>query len=49
MNILHVKKYCLQRKTTEQAKFSYSPLGNAFEKQTEKQVGALKYLNPSNE
>ena len=31
-----------QRKIIEQAKFPYSPLGKAFEKQTEKQVGAIK-------
>ena len=38
MNILQVKKYCLlikKKKTIEQAKFTYSPLGKAFEKQTE--------------
>ena len=32
-----------QRQIIEQAKFAYSPLGKAFEKQTEKQVGALKF------
>ena len=32
----------------EQAKFAYSPLGKALEKQTEKQVGALKSLKPFN-
>ena len=31
-----------QRKIIEQAKFPYSPLGKAFEKRTEKQVGAIK-------
>ena len=31
-----------QRKIIEQAKFPYSPLGKAFEKQTEKQVGTIK-------
>ena len=31
-----------QRKIIEQAKFPHSPLGKAFEKQTEKQVGAIK-------
>ena len=36
-----------QRKIIEQAKFPYSPLGKAFEKQTEKQVGAIKPLKPS--
>ena len=40
MNILYGKKYCLlikdsnQRQIIEQAKFTYSPLGKAFEKQT---------------
>ena len=40
-----------QQKVTEQAKFTYSPLGNAFEKETktiedqgQKQVDALKSL-----
>ena len=37
-----------QRQIIEQAKFAYSPLGKAFEKQTEKQVGAIKSLKPSN-
>ena len=31
----------------EQAKFAYSALVKAFEKQTENQVGAIKSLNPS--
>ena len=35
MNILQVKKYYLLIKDIiEQAKFAYSPLGKAFEKQT---------------
>ena len=34
-----------QRQTIAQAKFTYSPLGKAFEKQTKKQVGAIKYLD----
>ena len=35
MNILQVKKYCLQvKKITGQTKFTYSLLGKAFEKQT---------------
>ena len=34
-----------QRQIIEQAKFAYSPLGNAFEKQTEIQVGAIKSLD----
>ena len=37
-----------QRQVIEQAKLTYSPLGKAFEKQTEKQVGALKSLDLSN-
>ena len=37
-NILQVRKYCLLikkkiKKKIEQAKFTYSPLGKAFEKQ----------------
>ena len=36
-----------QRQVIEQAKFAYSPLGKAFEKQTKEQVGALKSLNRS--
>ena len=35
-----------QRQIIGQAKFAYSPLGKAFEKQTE--TGALKSLKPSN-
>ena len=36
MNYLQVKRYCLfdQRQIIEQAKFTYSPSGKAFEKQT---------------
>ena len=36
MNILQVKKILLsnQKQIIEQAKFTYSPLGKAFEKQT---------------
>ena len=37
-----------QREIIEQAKFAYCPLGKPFEKQTEKQVGATKSLNPFN-
>ena len=37
-----------QRQIIHQSNFSYSPSGNAFEKQTEKQVGALKYIDISN-
>ena len=33
----------------KQTKFAYSLLGNAFEKETENQVGAIKSLKPSNE
>ena len=36
------------RQIVEQAKFTYSPLGKALEKQTEKQVGALRSLDFSN-
>ena len=32
----------------EQAKFTYSPLGEAFEKQKKKQAGALSSINLSN-
>ena len=38
-----------QRQRTKQAKFPYFPLEKALEKQTEKQVGALKSLDTSNE
>ena len=37
-----------RRHTIEQAKFTYSPLGKALEKQTEKQFDALNSLNLSN-
>ena len=37
-----------RRQIIEQAKFAYSPLGNSFEKQTEKQVDAIKSLDISN-
>ena len=37
-----------QRQIIEQARFAYTPLGKAFEKQTEKQVGALKSIDLSN-
>ena len=37
-----------RRQIIEQAKFTYSPLGKALEKQVEKQVGVLKSLNFSN-
>ena len=36
-----------RRQKIEQAKFSYSLLGKALKKQTEKQFGALKSLKPS--
>ena len=49
MNILQENKYCLQRQIIEHAKFTYSPLGKAFKKQTktiegqgEKQIKALE-------
>ena len=35
------------RQILEQGKFAYSPLGKVLEKQTEKQVGALKSLETS--
>ena len=37
-----------QSQIMENATFAYSPLGKAFEKQTEKQVGAIKFLHSSN-
>ena len=37
-----------QSQMIEQAKFTYSPLGKALEKQTKKQVDALKSLKISN-
>ena len=37
-----------QRQIIEQAKLAYSPLGKAFEKQTEKQVGSIKSLHSYN-
>ena len=37
-----------QRQKIEQAKFAYSPLERTFEKQIEKQVGAIESLNLSN-
>ena len=37
-----------ERQVIEQAKFAYSPLGKAFEKQTEKQVGPRESLDHSN-
>ena len=39
---------CNQRQMIEQTKFAYSPLGKPFQKQTAKQVGAIKFLDPSN-
>ena len=33
-----------QRRVIEQTKFAYSPLGKAFEKQTEKQANAIQTL-----
>ena len=46
MNILQVKKYYLLIRK-KQAKFTYSPFGKAFEKQTKEQSKAIKYLNIS--
>ena len=49
MNILWVKKYCLQGEIIEQTKFAFSPLPKVFEKQAkmiedqgEKQIKALE-------
>ena len=39
---------CNQKQIIEQTKFAYSPLGKPFQKQTAKQVGAIKSLDPSN-
>ena len=36
-----------QRQIIEHTKFAYSPLGKAFKKETEKQVGAIKSLHLS--
>ena len=36
-----------QRQKIDQAKFAFSPLGKAFEKQTQKQVDAIKSLDIS--
>ena len=36
-----------QQQIIEQAKFTYSPLGKAFEKQTKEQVKVIKDLNIS--
>ena len=36
-----------QQQIIEQAKFTYSPLGKAFEKQTKEQVKTIKDLNIS--
>ena len=37
-----------QKQIKKQANFEYSPLAKAFEKQTEKQVGAVKSVDLSN-
>ena len=48
MYILQAKKYYLLSKPkTDLAKFTYSPLGKALEKQTNKQTAGLKFLNLS--
>ena len=39
---------CNQRQMIEHTKFTYSPLGKAFKKETEKQVGGIKSLDLSN-
>ena len=46
MNILQVKKYCLLNKSKLYNKLT--PLGKAFEKETQKQVCSVKSLDPSN-
>ena len=50
MDILQVKRMLPsnQRQIVEQVKFEYSPLGKALDKQTEKQVGAIKSLDLPN-
>ena len=50
MNTLQEKKQLPSNSVEiiEQAKFAYSLLGKASEKQTEKQVGVLKSLDPCN-
>ena len=49
MSILQVKKcdLLIKKKITEKTKFTYSPLGKAFGKQTKEQVKAIKDLNIS--
>ena len=37
-----------KKQIIEEAKFAYSPLGKAFEKQTEKQVGTIESLDLCN-
>ena len=37
-----------QREIIKQSELAHSSLGKAFEKQTEKQVDAIKSLDPSN-
>ena len=39
---------CNRNQIIEQAKFTYSSLGKALERETEKQVDALKFRNISN-
>ena len=39
---------CNKRQIIKQAKFAYSPLEKAFEKQIEKQIGAIQSLDLSN-
>ena len=36
------------RQIIEQARFTYSPLGKPLERPSEKKIGALKFLDPSN-
>ena len=47
--MFQLKNYCLliKDKKTKEPKFGYSPLRKVFEKQTEKQFGAIKSLEIS--
>ena len=37
-----------QSRIIKQVKITYSPLGKAFEKQTEKQIGSIRFLDIPN-
>ena len=48
INFLQAKKFCHQKRKIEQAKFTYSPLRKAFEKQTKtikEQIDDIKNQN----